>query len=306
MSAVAIATLQKLWEKLSFHTITRVIAREPEDVLFISIKYGPFTTEDGCVMYLNNQLTSDFKRWSDVPAGLRERAEVSYRHYYGFTSDNIMFRNDDYVELDLSIDLTCDFSRWGGNHTGGKFKRPRVGQTIAGTTEETPKGRRFKQWFVCSPELRVLIELVKQGHNNLSENELACRMMTNDYPDAYWAIARLVFFDNIQAFVDQCKPEEQNDHPCKGKRYGQYYGPKQMVINHTGMYLPKGNTAEYVHELSCRLNEPKWWEEFQRLAKEQGVEHDHPVYGGLCHACEAEKQKDPDYWLSRSYNFPNY
>jgi hypothetical protein len=107
----------------------------------------------------------------------------------------------------------------------------------------------------------------------LSEKEIAPKLMINGHPDLLFAVARLVLFDNVQAFVDSLKEwDEQPPHPADGIPYGKFYGPKQRTVQHRGMWLSK-DIAQYVHEISYSLNEPRWWEEFQRLASEQGVKY---------------------------------
>ncbi|MFC1629691.1 hypothetical protein ACFL11_00470 [Patescibacteria group bacterium] len=283
MSAEAVATLQRIWGKLTFARVTRVIAREPEDVLSITVhRY------DGHTDYLVRS-----RRTADIPEKDRQRTRVAWRHYFGFTDGGIYFQKGDYHGLDCSIDLTMDFSRW-GNHNGG-FDKPEVGSLIGGEVIDTPKGKRFKRWFRCLPEFKLLVDIVLNG-TTLTEDELGRKLVTASYPDTYWAIARLVLFDNVQAFVDQLKPvDRENDtrplHPAHGMFSGSVmYSGKHLTINHRGMWLPEG-AAKYVHEISYRLNESSWWEEFKRLAAEQSLEHNHPLPGGLCNACEIEQRK---------------
>lgn len=282
MSAEAVAMLQQLWGKLTFARVNRVIAREPEDVLSITVRRN-----DGYTDYLVRS-----NRTADIPEQDRQRARIAWRHYFGFTDEGIYFQKDNYHGLDCDISLTMDFSNW-GNHTGG-WDKPEVGSLIGGEVVETPKGKRFKRWFDCLPEFKFLVDIILNG-TTLTEDELARKLVTKGYPDKYWAIARLVLFDNVQAFVDELKPVdwEKEDtrplHPAHGMFTGTVmYSGERLTVNHRGMYLPM-RVPQFVHEISYRLNEPRWWEEFKRLAAEQNLEHDHPPHGGLCNACEAER-----------------
>lgn len=299
MSAEAVAQLRQIWEKLTFAKVNRVIAREPEDVLFIEVP-EVLTLDDGRMLTNHMEYRVYSNRTADIRESDRWRAQVSWRHYYGFTDEGIYFQKDDYREFDFDISLTFTWSEW-GNHTGG-WDKPDVGTLLAGEVIDTPRGKRFRNWFVCTPELKFLFDIVLHG-TILSEEELAPKLVTGGFPDTYWALARLVLFDNVQPFVDEFKEyESRPQHPCFGQEYpgGRgYLGDKKPKVDWRGMYLPE-NDAQYVHELSYQLNEPKWWEEFQRLAAEQNVMHEHPALGGYCKACEAEKDVDErfdyDYW----------
>lgn len=264
MSAVALATLRKLWEKLTFARVKRVIAREPEDVLAISV----FPSSGGHPRDL------EFHRMADVPEKDQARARVSWRHYFGFTDTGVYFQKDNYHELDCDIDLTMDFSNW-GNHTGG-WDKPEIGSLIGGEVVDTPKGKRFNRWFTCRPELKFLMDIVRNG-TALPEDELGRKLLADNYPDKYWAIARLVFFDNVQAFVDNFKGfDHLPPHPAHGMSLGvSSYSGEPIIVQHRGMYLSK-DTAQYLHEISWQLGEPRWWQEFKRLTAEQGIRHEPP------------------------------
>lgn len=284
MSAEAVATLRHLWEKLIFTRVNRVIAREPEDVLSIDI-----LRPDG---HIDHTVEIKSNRPSDIPEEYRKRARVAWRHYFGFTDAGIYFQMSDYHDLDCDIDLTMNWGEY-GNHRGG-FDKPAIGSLIAGEVVDTPKGKRFKRWFACRPEFKLLVNIVLNG-TELSEEELGRKLITADYTDKYWAIARLVLFDNVQAFVDECKPvgwgkeDTRPLHPAHGMYSGCVLDSgERLKVEHRGMYLSKG-AAEYVHNMSYRLNSPQWWSEFNRLAAEQGVKHSHPASGGWCPACEAER-----------------
>jgi len=297
MSAEAVAKLRQLWEKLTFAQVHRVIAREPEDILSITIRLDSGHTE-----YIVKS-----NRTADIPEKDRQRANVTWRHYFGFTDKGIYFHKDAYRGLDCDIDLTMDFSKW-ANHDDS-YDKPKTGSLIAGEVIETPKGKRFKRWFHCRPEFKFLVDIVRKG-TTLTEDELARKLVTKSYPDRYWAIARLVLFDNIQAFVDELKPidwgkEGEGDtrplHPAHGMHTGDVMpSGEHLTVNHRGMYLPK-NTPQYVHEISCTLNTPSWWSEFERLAAAQGLKHNHPAWGGVCNACEAEKVEREPSWLRGNY-----
>lgn len=298
MSAEAVAKLRQLWGKLTFARVNRVIAREPEDVLSITVH-----SDDGHIAYWVKS-----NRPSDIPEQDRRRARISWRHYYGFTDEGIYFQKENYHGLDCDIDLSMDWSNY-GNHTGG-FDKPKVGSLIGGEVIDTPRGKRFKRWFYCRPEFKLLVDIVLNG-TTLTEEELGRKLVTADYPDKFWAIARLVLFDNVQAFVDNCKPVdwEKEDtrplHPAHGMFSGSVMFPsgERLTVSHRGMFLPKG-TVEFVHNMSYRLNTPRWWEEFKRLSADQGVKHSHPAAGGWCHACEAERVEHGEYL--NSYDYTDY
>lgn len=288
MSAEAVAVLRQLWGKLTFAQVDRVIAREPEDVLWIEVP-RILTTDDGLMLPSHAEYHIESNRTKDIPEKDRWRARVHWRHYYGFTNEGVYFRADDYVKIDYDIDLTFDFGPPNVlNHTGGRYSKPEVGSLICGEVITTPKGKRFARWFHCEPAFKLFYDIVMSG-TTLSEKEVAPQLMIDGFPDLLFAAARLAIFDNVQAFVDSLKEfESQPPHPADGTPYGKFYGPKQFVVQHRGMWLSK-NVAEYVHEISHQLHEPRWWEEFQRLATEQGIKYSHPALGGWCNACEAER-----------------
>lgn len=294
MSAEAVATLRQLWEKLTFARVNRVIAREPEDILSITVY-----RDNG---HISHNIKSN--RTADIPDQLRSRTRVAWRHYFGFTDEGIYFQMDNYHGLDCDINITMDFSDF-GNHTSG-FNKPEPGSLIGGEVIDTPKGRRFKRWFACSPEFKLLVDIVLNG-TTLTEEELGRKLVTTGYPDKYWAIARLALFDNVQAFVNNCKSLDWDKedtrplHPAHGMSYGYAMFPsgERLTVDHRGMFLPMG-TAKFIHNISYRLNTPSWWEEFKRLAAEQNVEHHHPALGGWCCACEAERIGRGEY---RDYDY---
>lgn len=276
MSAEAIAKVQRLWEKLSFHRVKRVIAREPEDILYIEV-----TEDTGHSRTLNG-----IKRTQDIPQELRSRAKVVWRHYYGFTEDNVFFHNNDYCELDTDIDLTLEFSGW-GNHHSGEFKQPAIGQLIAGEVIDTEKGKRLHQWFTVDKPLKLLIDLVRAGGTNLSDDYLGRHLVTHGWPDKYWAIARLLFHDNVQAFVDQALPHEKlPQHPAHGIVTGYTSSGKPLTVGHRGMWLSQGH-LKWLHVMSYRF-EPKWWEIFKNLT---GATKHELALGDWCAACQAEREE---------------
>lgn len=298
MSAEAIAKLRKLWEKLSFARVSRTIAREPEDVLSIDIP-NIETTDEGLMIRNHDLMSIDSNRTKDIPEEYRWCARVAWRFYYGFTDHGVYFNMDGYNELDTNVDSTLNFSNW-ANHMGG-YEKPPVGTLIAGEVVDGPKGKRFDKWFVCPPELQLLITIVRKG-TTLTEEELAEKLLTSGFPDTLWAIARLFLFDNVKAFLDNFA-EERPRHPHLGKEYTSkgYFGDKKPKVNWSGMYLPE-EEGQFVHKLSYDF-EPRWWEEFKRLVNERGwSQWEHPRFGGFCSACateEADKrdQRNNPNWL---------
>ncbi len=265
MSAEAIAYLRQIWGKLTFAKVNRVIAREPEDVLYINIPRTQ-TGPSGYVLFGHTDYTIDSKRTADIPQRDLWKAKVSWRHYYGFTDDGVYFQKADYCKLDLDVSITLDWGEW-GNHRGG-WSKPEIGSLIAGEVTEGTRGKRFTRWFICPPQLKVLIDAVLYG-TTMNENELATKLVGSDFPDTYWAIARLVLFDNVQAFVDDLK-DPRPTHPCFGMEYVGEGHPINGLskVYWSGMYLMK-NAAQYVRDIS--QVESDWWTKFCQLAEAQGV-----------------------------------
>ncbi len=304
MSADAIATLQKLWEKLHFSTVRRVITREPEDILSISLGKPLGEYPNGTPMFNGSEYTS-LKRRADVPEADRWRMQVSWRHYYGFTVDDVYFQQPDFRLMDFDIDLTCTWGDRFGNHKFGQSRLPEAGQLVCGEVITTQRGKRFSRWFPCDEAFRTLV-LAVRGELDLTEDELGRRLLTEDSHDTLWAVARLALFDNVQAFVDQVElakirqnhwndPDwqapEKYRHPAAGRPYGKH----GYTVLPDGMYLPLG-TPQYLHTLTYQLGQPQWWEEFLRLTQEKCLDHFHPEMGGLCEACVHENIKRGEMW----------
>lgn len=293
MSAEAIAVLRKLWGKLEFARVERVIAREPEDVSMIVTE-----RKLGFPKYHYNE-----KRLSDIPEEERPYAKIYWRHFYGFTDNGIYFQNDDNHGLDCEFNLTMDWSEL-GNHVHTSTKPP-LGAWICGEVVNTPNGKRFKKWFNYGPQFKLLHEMVMNGVT-LSEQDLGRELLVknpSEQPDTFWAIARLVLFDNVQAFVNMLRPSEEWDpHPAHGTNMEPMRHGTQWTLQHRGMYTTNG-ASQFVHEISYRLNELRWWEEFNRLAEKQGLRHGHPAEGGWCHACDAEGRFDE---LKAAYSEADY
>lgn len=290
MSAVALANLAKLWGKLRFATVDRVVARDPEDVLSITV-HNARVSENGNT-YLNHTDTSAprFRRVADIPVELRYRTDVAWRNYYGFTQEGVFFHRDNFIELDTNH-LTLSW----GSQSGG-FDKPRRGDVICGEVGPGPRGMRFVRWFVCSAELKFLIELVRAGQTSLTEAQLASRLVINGYPDQLWALARLLFFDNVHAFVESYLGTDAV-HPCFGQPYGKPDpGGKRFTIEHRGMWLAC-TPARFVHVLSRVLEEPQWWSQFKERL---GSTPECVGLGGVCPACQAERD------AARGYDLPDW
>ena len=301
MSAEAQAKLACIWKKLHFSTIKRTVAREPEDISSITV-YQPadFCYPNGqrATGHMDNSpLYRGLKRLADVPEVDLWRTKISWSHYYGFTDDGIYFQRDGHNLMDFDLDLTLDFGTRYGNHQFGGYHRPEDGQLICGEVVETPKGKKFIKWFPCDEAFMVLVAAVLGQIELPTEERLGQLLLTDPYPDMYWAVSRLVLFDDVQAFVndirygeivrdaymDRLEVPDWAKHPGSGRKHGK----DGYKCSEGGMFLPKG-AAEYVHMISFQLNQPQWWQEFLRLTAEQGVSHSHPSSGGVCDACVSE------------------
>lgn len=305
MSAYAQDRLRYLWRNLEFFSVGRVQAREPDDVLYIDLRKPPIGIyPDGKPMY-DGRLPVDhsYRRLGDVPAKLRPHARIVWARYHGYTTSGVRFDRDGYHQLDFQVDFTLDFSTY-GNHTGSG-DLPEVGQLICGEPATAEDGSPvLRRWFACDEAFQLLVTSVREGVR-YTEAELGHLLLTTGFPDTYFAVARLVFFDNVQAFVDGVrvgKPSpsvaqlfmgapatmsaaspDVGRHPAYGATYDGGW-----PVDWRGMSLATGY-AQQVHELSHTLGEPGWWADFLRLAADQGVVHSHPGRGGVCHACIAER-----------------
>lgn len=297
MSAEAQRKLQKLWKKLHFSTVKRTIAHQPEDVSSIAVMRPFGAYPNGTPMFNGVDYFVDHglpQRTSSIPAADRWRAQVNWRYYYGFDAESAFFQMPDCHGLDLDIDLYCDFSAY-GNHTNGS-RRPHEGQLIYGVLEEDPRGIRYKQWYPCDEAFKLLYDVI-MGTEELTEQELGVKLLTDGYPDKYWALARLVLFDNVQAFVELHRWQSQarlfdgssgSEAPASLAHpgSGQAYGTHGFTCSSHGMHLPM-SPAKYVHTLSYQLGEPRWWDEFVEKLSTPSRPYVHDVGpGDFCRGCK--------------------
>jgi hypothetical protein len=295
----AITRLQEMWQQLEFFVVERTVAREPKDVLAIDLQkpMGRFWP-NGVPMYNGIEQATDrmrkWKRLRQVPARDRARAVILWKRFHGFTTEGIRFDMDGYNELNLTGGLEPPLGFEGGRTF---CDLPAEGQLICGIVEDTPKGRRLSRWFACDEAFKLLVRIIRQGTTTYSEQELGRLLLTDGYPDRYWAIARLVGFDNVQAFIDCIKmgsvapiratPSDFGRHPAFGEPYGRY----RMQVDWRGMYIGDPGFAAFVHQLSSILD-PRWWEDFLRRASRQSVVNFHLARHDTCYACLAPQQMD--------------
>lgn len=259
MSTESLSKLQKLWGKLTFSEVSNVIARDPQDILSIEIRADTGHTD----YYIKSKIIAD------IPVNETNKAVISWRRYFGFTKEGIYFHNANYQGIDYDINLTMDWSQF-LNHKSGSWEKPEVGSLICGEISETKQGLSFSRWFHCDKEFELLVDIIRNG-TNLTELELGSKLITSGFPDKYWAIARLLLFNNVQAFVDNLKDGDKDQHPAYGQFYGEtlFSNNEKLKVLHSGMYLPM-NAAKFVHKISENLNS-EWWTEFKKLAYEQGL-----------------------------------
>lgn len=290
MSAAAVEKLQQIWKKLEFAFVKRVIAREPEDVLGITFYDYKEIDQD----YWARLETGNFalRRSAEIPAEDRWRTEVQWRHYYGFTSNGIYFQKDGCCRLDVDILLTLDFGLY-GNHCDIGWQKPEPGVWIAGEVIMTPKGKKFNQWFVCSPEFLALYTAVMNGKAPTKLSVFAQKLVTDDTTsyDAYITLAALVLFDDIETFVNMLDNEQPEiTHPCHGQPFGKRFlvTPDKAIRNKVGwnhIRIPNTTVSNYVHSMA-HLLDPNWWTTFTEMAKKRNSNYSHsdPYY---CAGCEA-------------------
>ncbi|MER5887805.1 hypothetical protein ABT160_28650 [Streptomyces sp. NPDC001941] len=285
MNAGATERLRELWKRLSFFTVSEVIARQPEDVRFIQLPQPVAGS-------------AYFRTLRDVPAHLREDARIVWKHFTATTQEGVSFTYDCFRQLDFIHDVTLDFEP--RSHQPYCPRVPAPGELICGTTADSDEGV-LDRWFFCDDAFQLLVNSVRNGPSH-SEEELGRLLLTESYPDTYWALARLAFFNNVQAFVDTIAagapartvgqlfmghPVPDSDvaaarrvrHPAHGSIHG------RTQVDWHGMRLGL-DVSQFVHEVS-HLLEPVWWEEFLTLADAQDVNHAHPGLGGICNACIA-------------------
>jgi hypothetical protein len=313
MSARATERLRELWGPLSFFTVSDVTARQPEDVQYIDLRKPPIGTyANGEKMYNGSYRRDEvpgndnFRTLNDVPECLRADARIVWKRFTGTTQEGVTFSYDAYRKLDFIHDVTLDFEE-PSNHPYCP-RLPEPGELICGTTADSDT-KVLDRWFFCDEAFRLLVTSVRNGPSH-SETELGRLLLTEGFPDTYWALARLALFDNVQAFVDALAADSPartagqlfmghpvpNDdaevahkvrHPASGSVHG------RTKVDWNGMYLGL-ELPRFIHEVS-HLLEPAWWEEFLTLVDAQGVDHAHPGLGGTCKACMAA---DPDWYTN--------
>lgn len=194
---------------------------------------------------------------------------------------------------------------------------PRPGQWLYGEVEHRGTERVMRHWSSCGPEFPLLLDLLRSDEPlRHTEAELGLLLLTDGFPDTLWAIARLVFFDNVQAFVDAAavgspartasqlflgQPAPKRTAPARPARHpahGMRHGRDEVLVDWEGMYL-EIDPSQFVHELSSLLGQPRWWQQFVDLAAEQGVAHSHPGEGGVCGGC---MKLDP-HWYTNGFPY---
>jgi len=174
---------------------------------------------------------------------------------------------------------------------------PEVGSLVCGDPVGPTGSKRYRSWFKCDDKLEALLQIVRDG-TTMSENELGVYFAGQS--DHFWALLRLVLFDNVEIFV-QCAGQSYNGsfkrdkrhteaddltHPAYGKILYQS-DSYTSTLDWDGMRLPT-SVSEYVHELSWRLETPDWWETYKSLMGEFLEHRGHPMSHGICRACLAE------------------
>lgn len=317
MSTRATERLRDLWEPLSFFTVSSVTARQPDDVQYIELRKPPIGTfANGEKMYNGIYRpdevpgSRDFRALSDVPDHLRHNARIVWKQFAADTQEGVTFTYDAYRKLDFTVEMTLDFEEPSSHPYCPRLPEP--GELICGTiTGSGPKA--LDRWFFCDEAFRLMVNSVRNGPSH-GETELGRLLLTDGFPDTYWALARLALFDNVQAFVDALAagspartvgqlfmghaiPDGDPDatrkarHPAHGSVRG------RTRVDWSGMYLGV-DPSRFVHEAS-HLLEPTWWKQFLALAEAQGVTHAHPALGGICNACMAA---DPD-WNTNGFPY---
>ena len=297
MNTQALATLQDMWKDLTFHTVDTVTARQPQDVLSINIRQRMNANyPDGKPMY-NGWDHTPHKTMADVPPEQREDADIWWKDWNATTTDGTTFTMRTHNRLDFQItpDLT-----W-RTDVDTYFGLPEPGTTICGITD----GHTLTKWFAVDPPLKLLIAAVQAGRIDHTEDELARLMLSHDagYPDTYFAIARLLFFDNIQAFIDDlihpypthhsARNRTLSTHPAHGTTYAGGW-----KVDWKGMWLPD-SADMYLHNLAYTLGQPQWWETFQDMCEDQGVYYDHEYPGRYCRACHRSRPQEENPWPIR-------
>ncbi|MGY3056140.1 hypothetical protein ACVWZD_000384 [Streptomyces sp. TE3672] len=313
MSTRATEQLRELWEPLSFFTVSNVTARQPEDVQYIELRKPPIGTyANGEKMYNGTYRRDEipgsgsFQTLSDVPEHLRADARIVWKRFTAATLDGVTFSYDAYRKLDFIYNVTLDFEE-PSNHPYCP-RLPEPGELICGTITGSDT-KVLDRWFFCDEAFRLLVTSVRNGPSH-SETELGRRLLTEGFPDTYWALARLALFDNVEAFVDALAAgsparttgqlfmghpiPDSDPHVARKVRHPAYGSVRGRIkVDWSGMYLGV-DLSRFVHEAS-HLLEPTWWKQFLTLTETQGIAHAHPELGGICRACMAA---DPDWYTN--------
>lgn len=287
MSSYAIEKLQRIWGKLEFARIERVIAREPEDILSITI----YDYKKICHGFWDRQEVGRIepRRLTNIPDEDRWCTEATWHHYHGFTHDGIYFQKSGCHNLDVDLFYTLDFGL-AGNHCDVGWQKPKPGSWIAGLTVMTPEGKKFDQWFVCSPEFLALYTAVMNGKAPSKLDDFARKLVTDDtaWHDTYIAIAALVLYDDVKFFVDMLD-HYTKVHPCNNQPFGQKFliAAKKTTRNRVWwghLHVPHYDASTYVHSMAYLL-EPNWWTTFTEMAKERNLSYNHSS-ASYCAGCQ--------------------
>jgi len=306
MSAEAAAKVQQLWEKLVIRRVSRTIAREPEDVIRMELK--AVNPDDPTRLHYSggSERVITSMRSSDVPKEDRWRLSTYWRHFYGFTTDGVYFALGRHEVIDHGLGLHAELEHDDGraDRRGIYDYRPLEGELIAGELSEGQKGPLFNRWFRCTRQFLFLVNLIRIGQP-MPKQELAQKLYrpTAGWGDTYWVFANLVLNDDISPFIEVLMSEDQRpSHAAAGMK--DFFG---LVVTNQAIHLPF-DAFQWLHEMSLWLEQPEWWKKFLEETSRLGLVHFHPVWGGVCEACEFEMMKNldfPDYesgWFD--YQFP--
>ena len=234
-----------------------------------------------------------------------ERRHPAPDEVVGQTTAGTWFRHDGYEPIILAEnDL---YSRFQFGEGGGvprhmwSGEAPAEGELICGDPVGPAGSKRLRSWFKADDRVLKFIDVILNG-TSLSERELATHFIGSD--DHYWALLRLVLFDNLEVFSwlqheGTIKPRDMEPgdevlaHPAFGTEYF-HSGDFGLSVNWHGMKLPT-TVSEYVHTLSWRLETPGWWEAYKTLLGSDLIACvPHPVNGRVCRACLAENPNASD------------
>jgi hypothetical protein len=192
------------------------------------------------------------------------KAEVSYKHYFGFTSPihsskpdysgQIYFQMGDFNPISL-------FGYFLNQCGGGTGRPPLKDEWIAGQIKLVPgKGLRFRKWCIITPLEAAIHRCLLEG-KKLPEDQIVtsenCDSLSCDMSGNIFSFARLIVNEQVEYYLDLKRRSSASNDAAISEKY---------------MYRQSVDTLVYQTVHSLR---PDLWEQYKEISLNE------KLYSGL-------------------------